>query len=104
PSSLRSAGEVPEGLHTFGAPVLVGHRPHAFSVSMSKIPAFSMSKLIVGVSGTLVASVWPMRVATAMLARARDSFSWLSSLTQKQVEEFSNNHLSHFLIQPCTVA
>ena len=104
PSSLRTAGEFPEGLHTFGAPVLVGHRPHAFSVSMSEIPAFSMSKFILGVSGTLVAFVWPMRVATAMLVRARDSFSWLSSLTQKQFEEFTKNHLSHFLIQPGTVA
>ncbi|MFM7986472.1 MAG: hypothetical protein ACKPKO_44885, partial [Candidatus Fonsibacter sp.] len=103
-NSLRSAGEVPVGLHTCGALVFVGHRPHAFSVAMAQIPAFSMSKFIVGVSGTLVAFVWPMRVAAAMLARARDSFSWLASLTQKQFEDFTKNHLSLFLIQPGTVA
>ena len=80
PKSLRSAGEVPAGLHAFGALVIVGHRPHAFSVAVPEISWFSMTNFIVGISGTLVAFVWPMRVAIAMRARARDSFSWLSSL------------------------
>ena len=65
---------------SFAFPVIVGHRPYAFTVAMGEIPRYSMSKFIMGVSGTLVAFVWPMRIAIAMLARARDSFSWLSSL------------------------
>ena len=74
---------MPEGLYTFASPVFVGHRPYAYSVAMVEIPGFSMSKLLVGVSGTLLALVWPMRIATAMLVRARDSFSRLSLLFQK---------------------
>ena len=77
PLSLREAGEVPEGLYTFASPVLVGHRPHAYSVAMAEKLGFSMSKFIVGISGTRLALVWPMRIAIAMLVHARDSFAWL---------------------------
>ena len=103
--SLRGAGEKPEGLYTFDFIVIVGHRPYAYSVAMAEIPVYYMSKFIVGVSGALLALVWPMRIATAMLVRARDSFSWLSSLSQKQLDEFAKKkHLLHFLIRPGTVA
>ena len=60
PQSLRSAGQIPEGLHNFASHVLVGHRPFAFSVAMGEIVGYSLSKFTVGVRGTLVAFVWPM--------------------------------------------
>jgi hypothetical protein len=80
PLSLREAGEVPEGLYTFASLVMVGHRPYAYSVAMAEIPVYYMSKFIVGVSGALLALVWPMRIATAMLARARGNF-FLAAIT-----------------------
>ena len=55
-----------------------------------------MSKFVVGVSGALLALVLPMRVATATMIRARGSFAWLSSLSPKQLSEFSKSHLAHF--------
>ena len=71
PLSLREAGEVPEGLYTFASLAIVGHRPHAYSAAMAEIPGLYMSKFMVGVSGTLLALFLPMRVAIAMLVRAR---------------------------------
>ena len=105
PLSLREAGEVPEGLCTFASLALVGHRPCSYSVAMADISGLSMSKFMVCISGTLLAFVWPMRVATAMLVRGRDSFFWaIITESKKQFDEFAKNHLSHFLIRPGIVA